>query len=174
MPDTSSPSAPTSAPPPFPTPESLRAAHADLLRRRRFNDDASESVKEQFLEEVRTFIERGRSTGVLLESDEERSNAQTLLNYWSNALCHAGQSVTDALLAEFDDSQAPELEDGLCPYRSLDTDVQVNSGIFHGWKRLIQDCLDKLGENCLVAVVGATGSGRSSLVRDGLLPSLKE
>jgi len=173
MPDTQTIArVPRRAPAPFATADALKAAHADLLRRRRFSDDAPE-----FLDEVQAYVTQVQATGVLLDTDAERSQAQTLLNYWSNALCHAGAEMPDAILAEFDDTQAPELPESSCPYGSMEfgpaRDLR-DLRAFPGWERLLKDCVENLEQTGIVAVVGAAGSGRSSLVRAGLLPTLQQ
>src|SRR5262249_12969690 len=42
-----------------------------------------------------------------------------------------------------------------------------------GWERLVKECLEKLAANRLLAVVGGPGSGRRTLVTEGVLPQLR-
>ena len=44
--------------------------------------------------------------------------------------------------------------------------------LFFGREREIDDLLHRLGSHRFLAVVGSSGSGKSSLVRSGLIPSL--
>src|SRR5690242_12396552 len=44
--------------------------------------------------------------------------------------------------------------------------------LFFGREKQIDELLRRLRETCFLAVVGASGSGKSSLVRSGLIPAL--
>lgn len=153
----------------FPSQASLRAAHRELLQRRRLSDETPE-----FWVAVDAFIRRGQATGALLDSDEDRWSSQSLLDYWANALYHAGLEPPDATLAEFDPALAPPLEDAQCPYLGLDAFREADHEIFFGRRRLVEEMVRRLEEKRLLAVVGPSGSGKSSLVLAGLLPDLKD
>src|SRR5215212_4129074 len=146
----------------------LKAAHAELLDRRRLYGDTPE-----VLGEIDTFIRRGCATGVVLDADAQRWAAQSVLDYWANVLYRLGDQSPDAMLAEFDPSVAPELDDALCPYVGLDAFLEPNHHLFFGRERLLGELIDRVGQHRLVAVVGPSGSGKSSLVRAGLVPALK-
>src|SRR5262245_41364626 len=45
--------------------------------------------------------------------------------------------------------------------------------IFFGREDMIDEVIDRLAEQCLVLVHGSSGSGKSSLIRAGVLPSLE-
>jgi len=152
----------------FPSLASMRDAHGRLLQRRRESGDTP-----GFLAEVDSFIRRGQAAGVLLDVDEARSASQSLLDYWANALYRAGSSPPDATLAEFDAALAPELDDTLCPYLGLDAFRPEKHELFFGRQRLVEHLLGQLKDNRLLAVVGPSGSGKSSLVLAGLWPRLK-
>jgi WD40 repeat protein len=163
----------TAAPPPdetayFPSLASLRAAHADLLKRHREAGEAPET-----LAAVAAFLQRAQAAGALLDDDDDRRAAQSLLNYWTALLYRAGQEPPEATLADFDPALAPELPDALCPYLGLDAFGEVNSGVFFGRRRLIETLIEHLKTNRLLVVVGPSGSGKSSVVRAGLIPALK-
>ncbi|MFG2025971.1 hypothetical protein [Streptomyces sp. NPDC048825] len=75
-------------------------------------------------------------------------------------------------LAEEADSRAPQ--DGQAPYPGLarfETDERYP---FHGRDELIAELLELIGRRSVLAVVGASGSGKSSLLRAGLIPALRE
>ncbi|MFL5804092.1 MAG: WD40 repeat domain-containing protein [Roseiflexaceae bacterium] len=146
----------------------LKAAHGELAQRRRAN--AKTAV---LLDDIGVFLRRGQATGALLDDDDERAAAQSLLNYWANILYRAGREPPDATLAEFDQLLAPELPDALCPYVGLDAFRETDHELFHGRQPLIEELIERLKTNRLLAVVGSSGSGKSSLVRAGLLPALK-
>lgn len=152
----------------FPSLAALRAAHNTLLlaHRERGNDPT-------FAGEILTFLQQGQATGAVLDSEDERKIAQSLLDYWTATLLSAGQQPPDALLADFDPSLAPLLADDLCPYVGLDAFGEQKSGVFFGRQRLAKAMIDHLTQARLLAVVGPSGSGKSSLVLAGLVPALK-
>jgi ABC-type proline/glycine betaine transport system ATPase subunit len=122
---------------------------------------------------VKTFLLRGRTTGALLDTEDERWAAQSLLDYWTSILYRQGEEPPDTTLVEFDPSLAPELPDSLCPYLGLEAFREENHNLFYGRQRLLNKLLKRLQENRFLAVIGSSGSGKSSIVLAGLLPSLK-
>lgn len=67
------------------------------------------------------------------------------------------------------------IQEGICPYRGLryfdfnNEDAQY----FYGRTALTDESIDKLGSSNFLAILGSSGSGKSSLVRAGLLHKLK-
>ncbi|OZH53932.1 hypothetical protein AFK68_14250 [Hydrocoleum sp. CS-953] len=61
------------------------------------------------------------------------------------------------------------------PYRALSyfTDKEEDAVFFHGRTRLTDELIDRVRTNNFLAVLGASGSGKSSLLRAGLLYQLK-
>jgi WD40 repeat protein len=153
---------------PFPSLAALHAAHVELIRRQRENGLAPE-----LLADIDDFIQRGSASGVLLDSDADRETAQGLLDYWSTIVLRTGHEPPDATLADFDADLAPELDNALCPYVGLDSFRENENGVFFGRQRLIDELLERLRDNRLLAVVGPSGSGKSSVVRAGLVPALR-
>ena len=60
----------------------------------------------------------------------------------------------------------------LCPYKGLARFESADADLFHGRERLVAELIARLVGAPLLAVVGASGSGKSSVVRAGLLPAL--
>jgi hypothetical protein len=60
------------------------------------------------------------------------------------------------------------------PYRGLETFDEEHAEFFFGRERDIQRLLEMLKATRFVAVLGASGSGKSSLTRAGLIPALKQ
>ena len=58
------------------------------------------------------------------------------------------------------------------PYPGLRAFEANEALLFHGRGRQIDDLLKLLGTGRFLGVVGGSGSGKSSLVRAGLLPAL--
>jgi energy-coupling factor transporter ATP-binding protein EcfA2 len=58
------------------------------------------------------------------------------------------------------------------PYPGLRSFEASEASLFHGRERQIEELLRRLSQNRFLAVVGSSGSGKSSVVRAGLLPAL--
>ncbi len=155
----------------FPSLSALRSAHTALLQLHR-----EQGESEAVLVAVEDFLRQGQATGAVLDNEAERWTAQSLLDYWTATLLSStGEppALPDAMLADFDPQLAPELPDELCPYVGLDAFHEAESDVFFGRQRLSELLIDKLKSARLLAVVGPSGSGKSSLVLAGLLPTLK-
>ena len=63
--------------------------------------------------------------------------------------------------------------DVLCPYKGLVRFEREDSDLFFGREELVSDLVTRLGEAAFLAVVGPSGSGKSSLVRAGVVPELE-
>src|SRR5262245_19485576 len=72
------------------------------------------------------------------------------------------------LVEEPPDPSAPEI----CPYRGLAPFDAAHAEYFFGRERLVAELIARLVGSTLLAVVGPSGSGKSSAVRAGLLPAL--
>ena len=59
-----------------------------------------------------------------------------------------------------------------CPYKGLSRFEAADAANFFGRERLVAELVARLAESPLLAIVGPSGSGKSSLVRAGLLPAL--
>ncbi|GAB1543701.1 hypothetical protein NUACC21_63770 [Scytonema sp. NUACC21] len=60
-----------------------------------------------------------------------------------------------------------------CPYQGLSAFHQENADFFFGRKKFIASLVEAVNSNPLVPVIGASGSGKSSLVFAGLIPHLQ-
>jgi len=68
----------------------------------------------------------------------------------------------------------PVVADGaVAPYRGLQVFGEEDAPFFFGRDREVQRLLEKLKASTFLAVLGPSGSGKSSLVRAGLLPELR-
>jgi energy-coupling factor transporter ATP-binding protein EcfA2 len=156
---------------PFSTLMEMRVAHSELLQH---SQDAEDNgTTNQLLPEIELFLDRGQKTGVLLDREDDRLTARGLLDYWRAILYRWGHRPSAVNLADFDISLAPELANSLCPYRGLEAFQEKDCELFYGRQRLVDQLLQELQENRLLAVVGSSGSGKSSVVLGGLIPSLK-
>ena len=62
--------------------------------------------------------------------------------------------------------------DGGCPYRGLLPFDQAHAPVFFGRERLTAELAGMLGGTGIVIVTGASGAGKTSLLRAGLVPAL--
>src|SRR5262249_25727348 len=63
--------------------------------------------------------------------------------------------------------------DDTCPYQGLEVFDEEHAEFFFGRERDVQRLVEKLKASRFLAVLGASGSGKSSLVRAGLIPALR-
>ncbi len=153
----------------FPSFVALRAAHTEMLRRLH-----EEGLTAELLSRAAEMIARGSATGVILDDEDERTAAQSLLDYWATILIRKGYEPPDATLDEFDPSFASELDDSQCPYVGLDPFREEDAARFFGRRRLVGFLVARLTERRMLALVGPSGAGKSSVVRAGLIPALKQ
>ncbi len=124
-------------------------------------------------QEIITFVEQTERAGVLLADEAERWAAQGILDYWTDVLERAGVQRPAGVLAPFDPQQLPDIPDDKCPFVGLDAFGESQASRFFGRSAAIQDLLGFVEHHRLVAVVGPSGSGKSSLVCAGLVPLLR-
>lgn len=96
---------------------------------------------------------------------EERSAALTEINN----LC---QDVTDLSFNALALGQEPPAYDSRVPFRGLYPFRAEDQAFFFGREALVQQFRQQLAEHNLLAVLGPSGSGKSSLVLAGLVPAL--
>jgi beta-lactamase class A len=153
---------------PFPSLTALRAAHVDLLKRYRDSNAVPE-----ILADITALIRDGRATGALLNDTEERWTAQNLLDYWATTLYQREQDPPDTTLVDFDPLLAPELPDDICPYVGLDAFLERDYDRFFGRQYMVADLLEHIKTHRMLAIIGPSGSGKSSLALAGLLAALR-
>lgn len=67
-----------------------------------------------------------------------------------------------------------EARDDICPYRGLQAFDEEHADYFFGRDADIQRLLERLKITRFIGVIGSSGSGKSSLVRAGVVPALKK
>lgn len=70
-------------------------------------------------------------------------------------------------------SRGPAMTRQRNPYKGLRAFQETDAADFHGRRSLIQEMIGVLGNGRLLTVVGPSGSGKSSVVRAGLLPEIR-
>jgi WD40 repeat protein len=76
-----------------------------------------------------------------------------------------------ALRGEAADSDP--VRDSVCPYMGLEPFREEDAQLYCGREQVVSDLVEQVQARRLVAVVGRSGSGKSSLVFAGLLPELR-
>ena len=61
---------------------------------------------------------------------------------------------------------------GVCPYKGLARYEAADAPFFFGRERLVATLVARIAVDRFVGIIGASGSGKSSLVRAGLIPAL--
>jgi WD40 repeat protein/DNA-binding SARP family transcriptional activator len=82
--------------------------------------------------------------------------------------------VQDPVLtpAVVENGHGPEAFRDICPFKGLAPFEPADTEFFFGRERLVDELLGRLEDAPFLALVGASGSGKSSLLRAGLLPAL--
>ncbi|GBE94465.1 hypothetical protein [Nostoc cycadae] len=78
-----------------------------------------------------------------------------------------GNDPEEEPLREFKEEKLPR-----SPYKGLARFEPEDSDRFYGRKKLIQDLTNYLEENHILFILGASGSGKSSLVQAGIIPEI--
>lgn len=74
---------------------------------------------------------------------------------------------------ERDGAPPPPRDTGVCPFKGLAAYDSDDAEFFFGRERVVAEVVARLAAAPFVAIVGASGSGKSSLLRAGLLPALR-
>ena len=162
--------------PPFESASELREQHAKLLEaldralEQATGEDAETAALRRIEPPLREFLERAAATGVYLEAVKERTACQALVDYWVSSLARAGVQAPATRLAKFDATQLPDLNDKPCPYVGLE--AFRSHDFFFGRDEDTRALIAQLEKAPLLVVLGASGSGKSSLILGGVLPAL--
>jgi tetratricopeptide (TPR) repeat protein len=109
-------------------------------------------------------------------SDREMVSSFLALNTWVDLRTNSTQAFD--LLARVVSHKSPLHDEsanqaGPCPFRGLHAFREEDAGLFYGRTSFSQKLIDQLRRHNLLALVGPSGSGKSSLVQAGLLPLLR-
>src|SRR5687768_1141217 len=77
------------------------------------------------------------------------------------------------LLTQIQSTFQPKPFDGRCPYKGLDVFQEEDAELFFGREKSVQELIGRVNQARAVFITGPSGSGKSSLVRAGLIPALK-
>jgi signal transduction histidine kinase len=82
-----------------------------------------------------------------------------------------GRSLT---LVQYPPKKTAVVVDETCPYQGLQPFGKEQARFFFGREKVVQLLMEKLGQANFVPIIGASGSGKSSVVRAGLIPQLEK
>ena len=82
-----------------------------------------------------------------------------------------GRSLT---LVQYSPKKTTVVVDETCPYQGLQAFGKEQARFFFGREKVVQLLMEKLGQANFVPIIGASGSGKSSVVRAGLIPQLEK
>jgi hypothetical protein len=155
----------------------LDSEHTRLLES--FSNLNEESLSEDFIVSIESFMNRAAAFGSRISVPSDRADAQAALTYWTSVLQrvnHSGGSsnTPQTVLARFDRDKIVREMGQKNPYKGLLAFQREDSEIFFGRRELIADMLDMLRNERRLALLGSSGSGKSSAVRAGLLPVLQD
>lgn len=137
--------------------------------------ESSGSNQTDLVTEIKGWLQECAEQGryIALGSAERRAY-RSLLERWNSRLRDHGYYLDRiSSLADFD-SKAGHALTGECPYPGLEPYTKSRSGNFFGRERLISHCVTHLEQpgNQILLLIGASGSGKSSLALAGVLPRL--
>ncbi|HEX9385898.1 MAG TPA: WD40 repeat domain-containing protein, partial [Anaerolineales bacterium] len=78
------------------------------------------------------------------------------------------------LLTQITTTLQPKPFDGRCPYKGLEVFREEDAELFFGREKLVEELFRRVKGSRTVFITGPSGSGKSSLVRAGLIPGLKQ
>lgn len=154
--------------------DEIEVAHDALLLQRDGLTSPLDGAPELW-NDVVLFMAQLRHGGILLDRPRDRRVAQGLLDYWASALIRAGQPLPELQLEAFDETKAPILRGKTpCPYQGLEAFTEERGDYFFGRESLLDNIVQRTraGQSHFL-VSGASGSGKSSLLRAGLVPRLR-
>jgi WD40 repeat protein len=149
----------------------LREWHADLSRDYSGFPDKPSAA---FLERVAAFQAAAGAAGVEISSIDERLEVQSRINFWQSARINAGERPSTTLLARFDREAAKRAAGDKAPYKGLAAFQRDDAKNFSGRYEIVGELVKKVRTHRLLALTGLSGSGKSSVIRAGLIPQLAD
>ncbi|MFF4276812.1 helix-turn-helix domain-containing protein [Streptomyces sp. NPDC001536] len=123
----------------------------------------------------RTMSEQARVSVAALSraASGERLPSVAIVRAYAQA-CGADPDEWESRLAAADNVAARGTEGGESPYKGLAQFEPADQELFFGRDELAEDTVRLMKEHLFAVLVGASGSGKSSLLRAGVLPRLEK
>ncbi|MBW4594881.1 MAG: caspase family protein [Brasilonema angustatum HA4187-MV1] len=118
-----------------------------------------------------------RELHIYLEGNVAKdSNGSQTPGIWTLSKHDSGEYIFLVPGAELKLKHAPNLIEENNPYRGLQSFEEEHSQLFFGRKQLVEELYKKVSNasSWLTVVLGVSGSGKSSLVKAGLIPDLRK
>ncbi|MBD2494006.1 caspase family protein [Nostoc sp. FACHB-280] len=106
--------------------------------------------------------------GWIMGVQRELAESQIWRNYWLGGM----QGVIEILPATLQ-KKSQRVDLGICPYMGLRAFSEKDAKYFFGQEVLTQRIINEVNHQSFLAVVGASGSGKSSVVQAGLMAQLR-
>ncbi len=136
-----------------------------------------ESVRARLIAEIGVWLQDVAKQGRFIPlGSADRRAFRSLLERWHSRLRTKGHYIEGIdSLADFDPSAGIVLL-GDCPYPGLEPYTQHQRGSFFGRDALVSSSVTHLNQqgNRILLIIGASGSGKSSLALAGILPRLRD
>jgi hypothetical protein len=108
-----------------------------------------------------------------LQTETIESGMRQTPGLWPLSRHDKGEFVFAAPGAELNLPPAPPLNMENNPYRGLEAYESEHAELFFGREEVVEELLERVDEEAFTAVIGASGTGKSSVVKAGLLPALE-
>lgn len=136
--------------------------------------DAPERFAQKFLDTLMaaTHTDGLSAAGAIAQLQLSLAGSGVTLYIWLSGT----QGIIEILQAKTY-TNTPETTTGLdlrvCPYMGLSAFLEEDSQYFYGREALTQQLIHQLRDRSFLAVIGASGSGKSSIVQAGVIPQLR-
>ncbi|MDP8966530.1 MAG: caspase family protein, partial [Cyanobacteriota bacterium] len=132
-------------------------------------------------------VEHGVFTGAILkgltaENADEKGqvSGDRLFDCIASELKGSGQEPIrmgwgrSLILVQHQPKKTAVVVDETCPYQGLEPFGKEQARFFFGREKVVQLLMEKLGQANFVPIIGASGSGKSSVLQAGLIPQLEK
>ncbi|AKG20688.1 nSTAND1 domain-containing NTPase [Calothrix sp. 336/3] len=110
------------------------------------------------------------AAGAIAQLQLKLAGSSIPLNIWLSG----SQGIIEILPPQAENPEEnTALDLGVCPYMGLSAFSEADSQYFYGRETLTQQIIHHLTHHSLTAVIGASGSGKSSLIQAGVIPQLR-
>ena len=126
-----------------------------------------------FTDAVLRGLSRDRAEDGVITSSSLLGFVEKELTTSGQEAIHAGRGQSIPIISYRSPTIAPIIDE-TCPYQGLRPFDRETAKFFFGRDRIVRQLLEKLEQSSFVPVIGASGSGKSSIVRAGLIPELEK